>query len=363
MAGVGDHPHLHHPVDLGRDRHHPRRDPVEVVGGAVEGVDHPAHAAGAGPGRPLLGQDGVVGAGGEDAGHDERLRGPVGVAHHVVDRRLGVEAGVRVALGLQQERRRLSGQVEREPQQLPWVRRQASAVGEWLTICHRTGMGTGWPVDLIVDLRSDTVTRPTPEMRRAMADAVVGDDVYGEDPTVNALQEAYAERVGKPAALFVPVGRDGQPDRPAPPGAGRHRGRGRPPPARGGLRERRRRAQRGHPVPRRRRHRRHRPPRRGGVGDRRRPPPPPPAGAAVPGEHPHAGQRRALAHRAAAGDGGGGHRLRVPRPPRRRPPVQRRGRHRHVRRRLRRPRHHGDVAACRRAWARRWGRCWPGRPT
>ncbi len=37
-----------------------------------------------------------------------------------------------------------------------------------------------------------------------MADAVVGDDVYGEDPTVNALQEAYAERVGKPAALFVP---------------------------------------------------------------------------------------------------------------------------------------------------------------
>jgi threonine aldolase len=68
-----------------------------------------------------------------------------------------------------------------------------------------TGMDIG-PVDLTVDLRSDTVTRPTPEMRRAMADAVVGDDVYGEDPTVNALQEAYAERVGKPAALFVPSG-------------------------------------------------------------------------------------------------------------------------------------------------------------
>ena len=58
----------------------------------------------------------------------------------------------------------------------------------------------------MVDLRSDTVTRPTPEMRRAMADADVGDDVYGEDPTVNALQEAYAERVGKAAALFVPSG-------------------------------------------------------------------------------------------------------------------------------------------------------------
>jgi threonine aldolase len=57
-----------------------------------------------------------------------------------------------------------------------------------------------------VDLRSDTVTQPTPAMRRAMADAIVGDDVYGEDPTVNALQDAYATRVGKPAALFVPTG-------------------------------------------------------------------------------------------------------------------------------------------------------------
>jgi threonine aldolase len=57
-----------------------------------------------------------------------------------------------------------------------------------------------------VDLRSDTVTRPTPEMRRAMADAEVGDDAYGEDPTVNALEEAFAERLGKAAALFVPSG-------------------------------------------------------------------------------------------------------------------------------------------------------------
>ena len=58
----------------------------------------------------------------------------------------------------------------------------------------------------MVDLRSDTVTRPTPEMRRAMASAEVGDDVYGEDPTVNALEEAFAQRVGKEAALFVPSG-------------------------------------------------------------------------------------------------------------------------------------------------------------
>jgi len=58
----------------------------------------------------------------------------------------------------------------------------------------------------LVDLRSDTVTRPTPEMRRAMADADVGDDAYGEDPTVNALQDAFAERTGMEAALFVPSG-------------------------------------------------------------------------------------------------------------------------------------------------------------
>ena len=57
-----------------------------------------------------------------------------------------------------------------------------------------------------VDLRSDTVTRPTPAMRRAMADAEVGDDDYGEDPTVRALEEAFAARVGKPAALFMPSG-------------------------------------------------------------------------------------------------------------------------------------------------------------
>jgi threonine aldolase len=59
---------------------------------------------------------------------------------------------------------------------------------------------------MIIDLRSDTVTRPSPEMRRAMAAAEVGDDVYGEDPTVNALQERVAELLGKEAALFVTSG-------------------------------------------------------------------------------------------------------------------------------------------------------------
>src|SRR5687767_9629850 len=57
-----------------------------------------------------------------------------------------------------------------------------------------------------IDLRSDTVTLPSPAMRRAMADAPVGDDQYGEDPSVNRLQERIAEVLGKEAALFVPSG-------------------------------------------------------------------------------------------------------------------------------------------------------------
>ena len=58
----------------------------------------------------------------------------------------------------------------------------------------------------MIDLRSDTVTKPTPEMRRAMMEAAVGDDVYGEDPTVNLLEQRAAEIAGKEAALFVPTG-------------------------------------------------------------------------------------------------------------------------------------------------------------
>jgi threonine aldolase len=64
------------------------------------------------------------------------------------------------------------------------------------------------PTDLPnpIDLRSDTVTRPTPGMRAAMAAADVGDDVFGEDPTVNAVQEKLAAMLGKEAAMFVPSG-------------------------------------------------------------------------------------------------------------------------------------------------------------
>ncbi len=59
---------------------------------------------------------------------------------------------------------------------------------------------------MTIDLRSDTVTRPTAAMRAAMADAEVGDDVFGDDPTVHRLEEAAAERLGKDAALFVTSG-------------------------------------------------------------------------------------------------------------------------------------------------------------
>lgn len=58
----------------------------------------------------------------------------------------------------------------------------------------------------MIDLRSDTVTQPSAEMRKAMASAEVGDDVYGEDPSVNILQETVADMLGKEAALFVPSG-------------------------------------------------------------------------------------------------------------------------------------------------------------
>src|SRR5208282_5978220 len=62
------------------------------------------------------------------------------------------------------------------------------------------------PVEGVVDLRSDTVTRPSDEMRQAMAAAEVGDDVYGEDPTVNRLEKRAAEILGKEAAVLVPTG-------------------------------------------------------------------------------------------------------------------------------------------------------------
>src|SRR5712692_3441247 len=70
---------------------------------------------------------------------------------------------------------------------------------------HRRG-GPGVPMADVIDLRSDTVTQPTDEMREAMARAVVGDDVFGEDPTVRDLEALAASMLGKEAGLFVPSG-------------------------------------------------------------------------------------------------------------------------------------------------------------
>lgn len=76
-------------------------------------------------------------------------------------------------------------------------------------ICHRVSLRLSDSLPIVIariDLRSDTVTQPTLEMRRAMAEAVVGDDGFGDDPTVRELEELYAETVGKDAAIFVPSG-------------------------------------------------------------------------------------------------------------------------------------------------------------
>src|SRR5580698_852868 len=70
---------------------------------------------------------------------------------------------------------------------------------------HRDTLSSKNPADMI-DLRSDTVTRPTQAMRAAMVAAEVGDDVYGEDPTVNMLEASAARIFGREAALFVPTG-------------------------------------------------------------------------------------------------------------------------------------------------------------
>ena len=64
-----------------------------------------------------------------------------------------------------------------------------------------------------IDLRSDTVTLPTPQMRTAMAEAVVGDDVYGEDPTINRLEEMSASMMGKEAGYVCTQRNDGEPGR------------------------------------------------------------------------------------------------------------------------------------------------------
>jgi threonine aldolase len=74
------------------------------------------------------------------------------------------------------------------------------------TSSYESRVGALAPTSRRIDLRSDTVTHPTPAMREAMYRAKVGDDVYGEDPTINQLEELAAEKLGKEAAVFVPAG-------------------------------------------------------------------------------------------------------------------------------------------------------------
>src|SRR5581483_8142227 len=81
----------------------------------------------------------------------------------------------------------------------------------WITLSSTVPVGAAKKSEsslrtVTVDLRSDTVTRPTPAMRRAMAEAEMGDDVYGEDPTINRLEQRAAEIFGREAAIFVPSG-------------------------------------------------------------------------------------------------------------------------------------------------------------
>ena len=177
-----------------------------------------------------------------------------------------------------------------------------------------------------VDLRSDTFTTPDAEMRAVMARAEVGDDVWGEDPTVHRLEEEMAARLGKEAAVFVPSGTMGNLSSLAP-----RRGRAtRSSSTRqshvvlneaGGagavagvmLRDRRRRRWRAHPAQV-----------RGGAARARHPSPR--AAAALAGEHPRGARRPGRGRRDGDGRGrGGGAPCRAARALRRRPPVQRGG--------------------------------------
>ncbi|XP_060108419.1 uncharacterized protein LOC132581262 isoform X2 [Heteronotia binoei] len=91
---------------------------------------------------------------------------------------------------------------------LPWWHPQHSPLAPTPRIAAHSYRATSLPAGTehhVVDLRSDTVTRPSPEMRQAMAQAEVGDDDYGEDPTVNELQNVTADLLGKEEALFVPT--------------------------------------------------------------------------------------------------------------------------------------------------------------
>ena len=194
-----------------------------------------------------------------------------------------------------------------------------------------------------IDLRSDTVTQPTPAMREAIAKAPVGDDVYGEDPTVDALQRRAAQLLGKEAALFVPSGSMGnqaslrtltRPGDVVLASENAHLLRYEAGAAVGALGRAREDDRARRPVRRARRARR-RSARRGLArrADAR----------ARVREHPQLRGRPGLPARRAARRGGGRARARPRAAPRRRAAVQRRGRDGHARRGVGRAVRHGEL--------------------
>jgi threonine aldolase len=217
VRGVDHDPHGRRAFDLGRHRHRELRNPEQEVGGAVEGVHNPAHCRGAFPGGPFLTQDGIFRAHpGQYVAHG-RFGLTVHIRNHVRGRGLGRQSTRCSRPRSHQHGRGGAGGSERHRRQFTEERiRTASRWSE--NLGHGAGIGpvceivvshppvVAYGGGVLVDLRSDTVTKPTPEMRRAMADAEVGDDEYAEDPTVNRLQDTYAELTGKEAALFVPSG-------------------------------------------------------------------------------------------------------------------------------------------------------------
>ena len=177
-----------------------------------------------------------------------------------------------------------------------------------------------------IDLRSDTVTRPTPAMRRAMAEAEVGDDVYGEDPTVKALEERVAALLRQGGGAVRPVGDDGQPGRRRGPRRAGRRAALRPACSCLRLGRRRDRPPLGRDGPARRRPRRpppgRPPPRQAPAGQRALRPDP----ARLPGEHPQPRRRSGPPVRGCSGDLGLGPLERPGDAPRRRPADERRRR-------------------------------------
>jgi threonine aldolase len=205
---IGDDPDDRSAVHDRGDRHRIAGVVVEVVRGAVDRVDAPPHAARAGDRGALLAEHAVVGTGVEQAGDDLLLGPEVHGRDHVGGGGLGARARRARVAGPGELVADVLGDPERQPEQLAELQMRVEVTIDGRVHRHRdqATAGVGTIRRVLVDLRSDTVTRPTAAMRRAMADAEVGDDGYGEDPTVCALEERFAALMGKEAAVFVPSG-------------------------------------------------------------------------------------------------------------------------------------------------------------